>query len=155
MVLNADGRVWLGRRPDARAEPEGRGSWWQMPQGGIDENEEPRQAALRELFEETGLRSVEIVHELPDWLYYDLPPHLVGKAWRGRYRGQRQKWFAARFFGSDAEVDITPPPGHSPEFDQWRWASIGELMDLVVPFKRDVYAQVIAAFGSLAQPGSA
>ena len=120
-----------------------------MPQGGIDENEDPRAAAVRELNEETGIRSVEIIAEMPDWLYYDLPPSLQGKAWGGRYIGQRQKWFAARFLGQDREIDITPEPPHQIEFDAWRWAPIGEIEALIVPFKRPVYANVVRAFTPL------
>ena len=123
MVLNREGLVWIGRRPDAPSEPEGPGAWWQMPQGGIDEREDPRQAALRELEEETGIRSVTIVAESPRWYTYDLPETLRPKAWGGRYRGQRQKWFAARFRGEEAEIALERP-GHAPEFDSWRWAKI-------------------------------
>ena len=101
MVLNRSGLVWIGRRFGAPNEPEGPGSWWQMPQGGIDPDEDPRAAALRELYEETGIRSVEIIAESPDWYVYDLPEQLRPKAWGGRFRGQRQKWFAMRFLGSD------------------------------------------------------
>ena len=101
MVLNRAGLVWIGRRPDAPAEPEGPGAWWQMPQGGIDADEDPAKAALRELEEETGIRSVEIIAESPGWYTYDLPVELRPQAWGGRYRGQRQKWFAARFTGGD------------------------------------------------------
>ena len=151
MVLNRAGDVWLGRRCDAPAEPEGPGTWWQMPQGGIDESEDPAVAALRELCEETGIRSVTIVGESPTWYTYDLPANLRGTAWGGRYRGQKQKWFALRFTGEDSEVTLVQP-GHKPEFDAWRWARPAELLDLVVPFKRDVYAQVIRDFAALAVP---
>src|SRR5215470_9859157 len=111
MVLNREGLVWIGRRPDAPAEPEGRGTWWQMPQGGIDANEDPAQAAVRELAEETGIRTATIMSETPGWLTYDLPVELRPKAWGGRYRGQRQKWFAMRFTGADSEVFLQRP-GH-------------------------------------------
>jgi putative (di)nucleoside polyphosphate hydrolase len=151
MVLNRAGEVWLGRRRDAPAEPEGPGTWWQMPQGGIDESENPAQAAVRELREETGIRSVRIVAESPAWYAYDLPPRLRPNAWGGRYRGQKQKWFAVRFTGDEAEMQLAQP-GHKPEFDAWRWAKLDELSDLVVPFKRDVYAQVIRDFASVARP---
>jgi putative (di)nucleoside polyphosphate hydrolase len=152
MLLNRAGEVWIGRRADAPGEPEGPGSWWQMPQGGIDQNEDPRAAALRELLEETGVRTVQVIAEMPGWLHYDLPPHLVGKAWGGRWRGQKQKWFLMRFLGTDQEVNITPAAGHQIEFDAWRWAPISEIIDLIVPFKREVYRAVVAEFAPLAGP---
>jgi putative (di)nucleoside polyphosphate hydrolase len=152
MVLNRAGEVWIGRRHDAPAEPEGPGSWWQMPQGGIDEGEDAANAALRELDEETGIRSVRILAESPTWYTYDLPPALRPGAWGGRYVGQKQRWFAVRFLGSDTEV-VLHKPGHKPEFDAWRWARLDELADLVVPFKRPVYEQVIRDFAGLASPG--
>jgi len=148
MLLNGDGLVWIGRRRDAPGEPEGPGSWWQMPQGGIDEREDAAAAALRELAEETGVRSAAIIAASENWHYYDLPPGLRPKAWGGRYRGQRQRWFAMRFTGRDEEV-VLAPPGHTPEFDAWRWARVGELVDLVVPFKRAVYRQVVEEFARL------
>jgi putative (di)nucleoside polyphosphate hydrolase len=151
MVLNRAGEVWIGRRYDAPAEPEGPGTWWQMPQGGIDASEDPGHAALRELSEETGMRSVRIIAESPGWYTYDLPADLRATAWGGRYRGQKQKWFAVRFAGSDTEV-VLAQPGHKPEFDTWRWARLDELLDLVVPFKRQVYEQVIREFAPLAMP---
>ena len=153
MVLNRAGRVWIGRRHDAPAEPEGPGAWWQMPQGGIDASEDPAAAALRELDEETGICSVTLIAESAAWYAYDLPPNLQPNAWGGRYRGQRQKWFAARFTGSDDEVALMRP-GHKPEFDAWRWAGMDELAGLVVPFKRQVYEQVVAEFAPLVGPGS-
>jgi len=154
MLLNADGKVWIGRRAEGRyqPQPEGPGSWWQMPQGGIDANENPRDAAMRELWEETGVRSVTIIAEIPRCLRYDLPPALVGKVWGGRYRGQSQRWFLARFHGPDSEIDITPRHGHEVEFDAWRWADVGELLELIVPFKRDVYRAVLDELGPLARP---
>src|SRR5262245_20498128 len=148
MLFNQVGQVWTGRRLDAPDDIEGPGTWWQMPQGGIDESEDPAKAALRELYEETGVRSARIIGESPTWHTYDFPP---GVQHSGRYRGQRQKWFAARFLGSDAEVELEPP-GHKAEFGSWRWAGLDELLDLVVPFKRDVYAQVIRDFAGLAVP---
>ena len=153
MVLNRAGQVWIGRRHDAPDEAEGPGAWWQMPQGGIDEGEGPERAALRELYEETGIRSVETLAESARWYTYDLPPELARKAWGGRYRGQKQRWFAFRFLGSDAEIAISPPPGHQVEFEAWRWAGIDELPGLIVPFKRDVYEQVVREFAPLAKPG--
>lgn len=152
-VINPQGLVWVGRRADSPGEEEGRGAWWQMPQGGIDGGEDPAGAALRELIEETGMRTVRILGETEGWLRYDLPAHLVGKSWGGRYRGQEQKWFAVRFLGEDSEIDITPPAGLKPEFTEWRWAPLGEVADLIVPFKREVYLQVIEAFAPYAQPG--
>ena len=151
-LLNRQGLVWVGRRRDKQND-EGIGHWWQMPQGGIDEGESAAQAAMRELREETGVTSAEVIAEAPDWLTYDLPAHLIGISWKGRYRGQKQKWFACRFVGADDEIDISGI-GHKAEFDQWRWAPITELPDLIVPFKRNVYVEVVAAFRHLAQPAS-
>ena len=152
MLLNGSGHVWVGQRADTPVDAEGRGDWWQMPQGGIDPGEEPRSAALRELFEETQIRSATLIGETRDWLTYDLPPELVGIAWGGRWRGQRQKWFAARFTGTDSEIDIAAPPGHDPEFVSWRWVPVTDLVRLIVPFKRDVYQAVVAELGHLASP---
>lgn len=149
MVLNRDNLVWIGRRNDAPTDPEGPGSWWQMPQGGIDEDEDPAAAMLRELWEETGIRRVSKLAESTDWFTYDLPPELIGKAWGGRYRGQRQKWFAMRFEGADSEIDIEPQAGHPLEFVAWRWAKAAELPGLIVPFKREVYEKVLAEFAHL------
>jgi putative (di)nucleoside polyphosphate hydrolase len=100
------------------------------------------------LAEETAVTSAEIIAEAPGWYDYDLPEHLIGKSWNGRYRGQRQKWFALRFLGEDSEIDLAPP-GHKQEFNRWRWARMDEIVDLIVPFKRDVYERVIAAFRHL------
>jgi putative (di)nucleoside polyphosphate hydrolase len=147
MLFDRTGSVWIGRRAD-KPNPEGDGLWWQMPQGGIDPGEDPREAVLRELAEETSIRSATIIAEAPEWYRYDLPEQLIGKSWGGRYRGQTQKWFAARFTGNDSEVDLDPP-GHEREFDAWRWARMDELLDVVVPFKRAVYEKVIAAFRHL------
>jgi putative (di)nucleoside polyphosphate hydrolase len=151
MVLNRAGRVWIGRRHDAPGDPEGPGAWWQMPQGGIDEHEDPAKAALRELEEEAGMRSVEIIAESAAWYTYELPARLRPQAWGGRYRGQRQKWFVMRFLGPDTEIALERP-GHKPEFDSWRWAGIDELVDLIVPFKRPVYEKVVREFASFAVP---
>jgi putative (di)nucleoside polyphosphate hydrolase len=152
LVLNSRGLVWVGHRiaePDS--EFSGTSKLWQMPQGGIDEGEEPLPAACRELLEETGMESLTLLGEAPNWINYDLPPHLVGVAFKGRYRGQTQKWFAFRFHGDESEIRINPPPGgHKAEFDQWAWRPMHDLPDLVVPFKRDVYEQVVAAFRHLA-----
>jgi putative (di)nucleoside polyphosphate hydrolase len=149
MLINRQGLVWIGRRAD-KPNDEGSGQWWQMPQGGIDKGEDPYPAALRELYEETGMRSVSLLAEAPDWINYDLPPHLLGIALKGKYRGQTQKWFAFRFEGEESEIAINPPPGgHSAEFDRWAWKPMFELPELIVPFKRKVYVQVIAAFRHL------
>ena len=150
MLLNPQGLVWVGRRYQKQND-DGVGHWWQMPQGGIDGNEDPAAAALRELEEETAVRSAEIIAEAPGWYNYDLPEHLIGQSWKGKYRGQTQKWFAARFTGEDSEINLAPP-GHKQEFDQWRWAPMNELIDAIVPFKKPVYEQVIAAFRHLGQP---
>jgi putative (di)nucleoside polyphosphate hydrolase len=152
-LFNKDGLVWVGRRIDAPGEAEGPGAWWQMPQGGVDEGEELYDAALRELYEETNVRSVEKIGALKDWLIYDLPPELLGKAWGGRYRGQKQKWFALRFVGRDSEIDIHKPGGgkSKPEFMDWRWERLARLPELIVPFKRGVYVEVAKGFAKLAR----
>lgn len=149
MLVNSQGQVWLGRRRPkwlpADAPPV-----WQMPQGGIRRGESARDAALRELKEETGVRSVEIVGEIPDWLTWELPDELIGVALKGQYRGQRQRWLAMRFLGDDSEISLTPK-GRKPEFDAWRWVHLDEVVDLVVPFRRPVYEAIIRAFGHLVQ----
>jgi putative (di)nucleoside polyphosphate hydrolase len=152
MVLNRDGLVWAGRRiAESDSEMAGTGKLWQMPQGGIDEGENPLPAARRELYEETGMRTVSLLAEAPDWINYDLPPELVGIALKGKYRGQKQKWFAFRFEGDESEIAINPPPGgHEAEFDAWAWKPMAELPNLIVPFKRKVYEEVVAAFRDLA-----
>lgn len=152
MVLNRDGLVWVGRRlPVGNSEYDGSPQLWQMPQGGIDADEQPYPAALRELYEETGMRTVSPLAETPGWIHYDLPPALIGIGLKGRYRGQRQKWFALRFDGDESEIAINPPPGgHEPEFDQWTWKPMAELPELIVPFKRAVYDEVVATFAHLA-----
>lgn len=148
LLFNRRGHVWVGkRRPKWVAE--GSAAIWQMPQGGIERFEAPKIAALRELREETGVISVEVVAEHPEWLTYELPPHLLGVALKGRYRGQRQKWFAMRFLGDDREIDIRPKDGLKAEFDDWRWVPLTEVPANIVPFKRDVYEQVTGHFASL------
>jgi len=146
MVLNAQGRAFIGRRMGGPEHVELTHSW-QMPQGGIDPGEEPWPAALRELREETNIRSVERLGEIADWLTYDIPRELVGQAWKGRYRGQKQKWFALRFTGSESEIDVEHPDGaHEQEFAAWRWEPLQNVPDLVVPFKRAVYDRVVREF---------
>ncbi len=139
MLMNRDGQVFVGQRNDRHAEA------WQMPQGGVDKGEAPRDAALRELWEETGLTAdlVEIIAETDDWLPYDLPHDIVPHIWKGRYRGQEQKWFLMRFLGVDEQVDIET---EHPEFTSWRWQPADQLVSRIVPFKRAVYEQVLAAF---------
>jgi putative (di)nucleoside polyphosphate hydrolase len=149
MLINAQGLVWVGKRAGSPDQPEGLGTWWQMPQGGVDEGEELEAAARRELLEETGVSSIRFVARTKAWHHYDLPSELIGVAWEGRYRGQKQLWFAAQFEGEDSEIDIEPPPEHSQEFDAWRWVRREELPGLVVPFKRGVYESVIAELGQL------
>jgi putative (di)nucleoside polyphosphate hydrolase len=124
-----------------------------MPQGGIDESEDPAKAALRELDEETGIRSVSIIAESADWYRYELPPNLRPKAWGGQYAGQKQKWFVMRFNGPDSEVQLERPD-HKAEFDAWRWADVDELIGLIVPFKRAVYEQVVREFAPLVKAKS-
>jgi putative (di)nucleoside polyphosphate hydrolase len=118
-----------------------------MPQGGIDEGEDPYKAALRELHEETSIKSVEKLGEVADWVTYDIPRNIVGAAWKGKYRGQKQKWYALRFTGTDDEIDVeNPGGGHKPEFIAWRWEKIERLPELVVPFKRPAYEQIVKEF---------
>ncbi|MEX0851681.1 MAG: RNA pyrophosphohydrolase [Bauldia sp.] len=150
-VFNRDGLVWIGLRSDVEAEGEGEGDWWQMPQGGLDKAEEPYKAALRELYEETSITSVTLLREAPGWFTYDLPPELIPQSWGGRYRGQTQKWFALRFTGNESEIDVLKPGGgrHKSEFSDWRWERLPRLPELIVPFKREVYRQVVEAFRDL------
>ena len=145
-VLNRHGRVFIGRRANGPEHVDAT-HVWQMPQGGIDEGEKPYPAALRELHEETNIRSVEKLGEMPGWLRYDIPREIVGQAWKGKYRGQKQKWYALRFTGKESEIDIeNPAGGHEPEFIDWRWEPMQNLPDLVVPFKRKTYERVVKAF---------
>jgi putative (di)nucleoside polyphosphate hydrolase len=151
-VFNPAGLVWIGRRAAAPDEAEGPGHWWQMPQGGLDKGEDPREAALRELYEETSMRSLAYLGETEGWLSYDLPAELIGRSWGGRYRGQTQKWFAFRFEGEESEIEIAHPGGgaHKPEFGAWRWDHLARAPELIVPFKRGVYREVAAAFARFA-----
>ncbi len=144
LVLNDAGLAFVGRRNDVG------GAAWQMPQGGIDAGEDPRAAAFRELREETGIRSVEILSETREWLTYDYPPDISRRSFVNRYRGQRQKWFAMRFTGAEAEIDL----GYRhAEFDAWEWRELEELPGLIVAFKRPVYEAVVREFQHLARPG--
>ena len=136
-LLNAEGQVWVGERNDMPGA-------WQMLQGGIDKGEEPRAAALRELVEETGTANVAFLAEAPDWLKYDLPEDLKRRSWRGKWRGQMQKWFAFRFLGSDDEINVLGV--EKPEFERWQWVAPSELPQLIVAFKRPVYQAVVNAF---------
>lgn len=152
MVLNAQRLVWSGHR---KIEPDdemtGSTQLWQMPQGGIDKGESPLDAARREIYEETGMESLSVIAEAPDWINYDLPEDRIGITWGGKYRGQTQKWFAFRFEGSETEIRIDPPPGgHKAEFDEWAWKPMLLLPEIVVPFKRTVYEKVVSAFAHLA-----
>jgi len=140
VLLNRDNLVFVGQRIDRTTEA------WQMPQGGIDEGEQPVEAALRELEEEIGTDKAVIVAESRDWLTYDLPAELIGKVWRGRYRGQKQKWFAMRFEGDDGDIRLQTA---HPEFDAFRWVPMPELPSLIVPFKRRLYEDVVAEFRHL------
>lgn len=142
VIFNTDGKVWIGCRlakPGQDIE-----NYWQMPQGGIDDDEDPAAAVMREVEEETGTDKVEILGATADWLYYDLPDELVGVSWGGKYRGQRQKWFALRFTGEDADFNLSTHA--KPEFSDWRWTKLSTLPGLIVPFKRTIYTEVVAAF---------
>ena len=147
MVFNPAGLIFVGRRKGGPEHVDAT-HVWQMPQGGIDKDEDPYKAALRELYEETNISSVDKLGEVPEWIAYDIPRDIVGAAWGGKYRGQKQKWYALRFTGNDREIDVIAPGGgkHKPEFIDWRWVELKTLPDLVVPFKRQTYEQVVAAF---------
>ena len=136
-LLNNDGFVFAGRRIDSRAEA------WQMPQGGIDAGESPLQACMREMREEIGTNTAELISQHDDWLYYDIPLPLADRLWQGRYKGQKQKWMALRFTGDESDINIAT---EEPEFCEWKWLSPHDLVELAVPFKRDVYQNVLAAF---------
>lgn len=146
-LFNRQGLVFVARRADF-PNAEGPAGGWQLPQGGIDPDEDPRIAVLRELEEEIGTGRAEIIGEHPDWLTYDLPPHLLGVALHGRYRGQRQRWFALRFLGEDSDIRLDLDP--HPEFDAWRWARLAELPAMAVGFKRPIYEVLAASFARFA-----
>jgi putative (di)nucleoside polyphosphate hydrolase len=146
MVFNQHGQVFVAKRIDTRSDA------WQMPQGGIDAGEDPRTAAMRELREEIGTDHATFLAESTDWYAYDLPAELVSQIWGGKYRGQKQKWFALRLNGDDTLIDIT---GEHPEFCEWKWVDITTLPDLIVPFKRALYEALVQEFRHLALPNSA
>lgn len=150
-VINRAGLVFIGRRIDGPEHVDAT-HVWQMPQGGIDDGEDPWRAAIRELYEETNIRSVELLGEIPEWLTYDIPREIVGRAWNGKYRGQSQRWFALRFTGDESEIDIANPGGgHDPEFVEWRWEPMHNLPGLIVPFKRPVYERIAKEFSRFAK----
>jgi putative (di)nucleoside polyphosphate hydrolase len=158
MLLNASGQVWVGRRKPKWLGDAQLAVWqlpqdgmWQMPQGGIGLLEPPEQAARRELEEETAVRDAEIIGAMPEWLTYDLPDDLLGVALKGRYRGQRQRWFAMRYLGRDDEINIAGRNGMKAEFDAWRWSDVADVPRLIVPFKREVYQTVVSTFAHLAR----
>ncbi|MEP0519483.1 MAG: RNA pyrophosphohydrolase [Hyphomicrobiales bacterium] len=154
-LFNRLGQVWVGRRagmPETLPEEDDMSFAWQMPQGGIDEGEDPLPAAKRELFEETNVTSIELLAEAVDWFTYELAPDIIKKGWRSKYRGQRQKWFAFLFTGDEGEINVLTPGGgkFDAEFSQWRWVDLKETPDMIVPFKREVYEQVVGEFSDTA-----
>ena len=140
ILVNQDGLVFVAARLDNPADA------WQMPQGGIDKGEDPREAAVRELEEEIGTAKVEILAESEGWYEYDLPPELIGRMWGGKYRGQKQKWFVLRFLGKDSDIDLNT---RHPEFRDWKWVPFEQVPDLIVPFKRALYQELVATFGDV------
>jgi putative (di)nucleoside polyphosphate hydrolase len=147
VLFNAAGLILVARRADM-PNAEGAPGGWQLPQGGMDKGEDPAVAVFRELEEEVGTAHAEILAEHPEWLNYDLPPELLGKALHGKYRGQTQKWFALRFLGTDADIRLDLDP--HPEFDAWRWARLAELPGMAVPFKRAIYERLAVDFARFA-----
>jgi len=138
MLLNRDNKVLVAKRLDFIAEA------WQMPQGGIDEGEAPRDALFREMEEEIGTRNAKIMAEYDGWLSYDLPDHLIGKLWKGKYRGQRMKWFLLRYLGEDSDIDLHT---HQPEFSEWKWLEMDKVPESIVDFKRALYTKLVEFFG--------
>lgn len=149
VLFDREGRIFVARRVDL-ANAEGAPGGWQLPQGGIDADEDPRVAVFRELEEEIGTTRAHIIGEYPEWLTYDLPPELVGVALGGRYRGQKQRWFALRFDGEESDIRLDFDP--HPEFDAWRWAALAELPAMAVGFKRAIYAELAREFARFAVP---
>jgi len=143
MLLNKDGKVFVGARIDNTDEA------WQMPQGGIDDGEEPEIAVFREMEEEIGTRDARIMGMMDDWIRYDIPERTAKKLWGGKYKGQRQKWIALEFLGDDSDIDLTADK--HPEFSKWKWVPLKDLLKYVVPFKRDVYAAVMHEFKAYAE----
>jgi len=137
MLYNDEGKVFVAKRRDMKSE------YWQMPQGGIDEGESPEDAAFRELFEETSVKSAEIISKSKIWFYYDLPDYLMTKVWGGKYRGQKQLWFLMHFNGKDEEINIETD---HPEFTEWRWSDVKDLPNIIVPFKKKLYLEVVEEF---------
>jgi putative (di)nucleoside polyphosphate hydrolase len=154
-VFNREGNVFIGRRKpeDDPEDTSEQGAPWQMPQGGIDKGEDPLRAALRELHEETNITAVSLLAEAPEWIYYDLPDEALGIALKGKYRGQRQRWFAFAFTGEDSEIDVEHPGGGKfpAEFNAWRWEKLTRTPGLIVPFKKDAYDKVVEAFADIPQ----
>lgn len=152
-MLNSENLVWVGkRRKEDNSEYSGEPLLWQMPQGGIDKREDPWTAAQRELYEETGIKSFSFIEQAGDIIRYDLPAHMQGIGLKGKYCGQEQYWFAVRFDGHESEIQINPPPdGHTAEFDDWKWAPMHELPDMIVEFKRQAYVEVVNAFSHLTE----
>lgn len=151
-LFNGSGQVFIGcRAPDTSGDTSETAAPWQMPQGGIDAGEAPLPAAMRELYEETNVQSVRLLAEAPDWIHYDLPDEALGIALKGKYRGQRQRWFAFLLTGPESEIDVLAPGDGScpPEFNAWRWEDLNRTPDLIVPFKRAAYLEVTAAFADL------
>ena len=150
MLINSEGLVFIGRRAGGPEHVDAT-HVWQMPQGGVDAGEDTWAAAKRELYEETNAQSVEKLAEVPEWLTYDIPRTVAGRTWKGRFRGQKQKWYAVRFKGPDSEINVASPAGHKAEFIAWRWEPMENLPELIVPFKRPVYERVVKEFAKFSK----
>ena len=144
MIVNKDKKIFVGSRIEASKKYS-----WQMPQGGIDEGETAEQAALRELYEETGIKSVRIIAQTPNWYYYDVPERMVSRLWDGKYRGQKHKWFLLEFFGDEKEINLKA--ASHPEFSKWQWVDLKNLVSIVIPFKRRLYQEIILSFTKFLQ----